>query len=149
MHLSFKNKTFGTVILAKIRSYSNFCSLNLNLTLVITYSNTIANFMVAKYRKTAILKLWAKTNARFRFSYPKLRYKQIFVNITIQKAFFLKFTELCNGHRRGQPSTRYGSIGRSRGAYTTAVPIKLWLLHYSGGLNSKPTPPPPHPIVFF
>jgi len=41
----------------------------------------------------AILKRWAKTNARFGLNYPKLLYKRIFIKITIQKVLVLKFTE--------------------------------------------------------
>ena len=36
-------------MLAKIYSYSNFGSLNPNLTLVFTYDNSIANFSIANF----------------------------------------------------------------------------------------------------
>ena len=39
-------------MLAKICSFSNFGSLSPNLTWVFTYGNSIANFRVARYRKT-------------------------------------------------------------------------------------------------
>ena len=38
-------------MLAKICSFSNFGSLNPNLTWVFTYGNSIANFRAARYRK--------------------------------------------------------------------------------------------------
>ena len=47
-----------------------------------------------KLEMLAILKRWAKTHARFGFSYPKLQYKRILADVTIQKVLFLKFTEV-------------------------------------------------------
>ena len=47
--VNFKNKTYWIVMLAKIQTYSNFVSLNPNLTWVFTYDNSIVNFRAANF----------------------------------------------------------------------------------------------------
>ena len=47
--VNFKNKTHWIVMLEKICSYTNFGSLNPNLTLVFTYGSSIANFSIANF----------------------------------------------------------------------------------------------------
>ena len=48
--------------------------------------------MLPGTEKLAILKPWAKSNARFRFGDLKSLNEKIFASIAIQKVLFLKFT---------------------------------------------------------
>ena len=59
-------------MLAKVDSFSNFGSLNPNLTWVFTYGNSVANFRAARYRKIRNTEAMDRNQWQIRIQRPEI-----------------------------------------------------------------------------